>query len=231
MARIALIADLHGNLPAVRALEDDMKHRALDGCWCLGDLIGKGPSTAECCDWAREHCDMILQGNWDSGVSQRKYPGDQYHWERLGEERMSFLRSLPQEKRLWVSGKRIRMLHGRPVMEPLRFIQAEDEYFAAFMGELDVLVYADTHRPGTRLPGTGLQVVNTGSVGNGMGLNMVQYCVMEGEIDSRLPAPLSFSFITVPYDREAAVRDALEAENMPYRELYIEEIRTGRYCR
>ena len=69
MKRIALIADLHGNLPAVEALEQDLKTRSVDEIWCLGDIVGKGPSSPDTFDWAMAHCSLILRGNWDEGVA------------------------------------------------------------------------------------------------------------------------------------------------------------------
>ena len=52
MTEIALVADLHGNLPAVEALERDLTARRIRRVWCLGDMVGKGPSSAETLDWA-----------------------------------------------------------------------------------------------------------------------------------------------------------------------------------
>ncbi len=45
MNRVVLIADLHGNLPALEALEQDLNRRGLKEIWCLGDIVGKGPSS------------------------------------------------------------------------------------------------------------------------------------------------------------------------------------------
>ena len=56
MTEIALVADLHGNLPAVEALERDLTARRIRRVWCLGDMVGKGPSSAETLDWAAARC-------------------------------------------------------------------------------------------------------------------------------------------------------------------------------
>ena len=63
--RIALVADLHGNWPAVQAMERDIARRGADEIYCLGDLVGKGPSSDKTCDWAFANCSVILGGNWD----------------------------------------------------------------------------------------------------------------------------------------------------------------------
>ncbi len=46
MTEIALVADLHGNLPAVEAVDADIRARGIEKIWCLGDVVGKGPSSA-----------------------------------------------------------------------------------------------------------------------------------------------------------------------------------------
>ena len=71
--KIALVADLHGNLPATMAVDADIRARGADAVWCLGDLVGKGPSSAETFDWAVNRCDVILRGNWDEGVALRQF--------------------------------------------------------------------------------------------------------------------------------------------------------------
>ena len=231
MTRIAVYADLHGNIPALRAFEKDLAERGLTRLWCLGDIVGKGPDNDVTCDWARAHSELILRGNWDSGIGFREYPRDEYYWKQLGEERMAFLRSLPLEKEVTVSGRRVRMMHGRPLMDPLLFVQDESSKFASLLGEnADILLWADTHRMGVRLPGHHMQIINCGSVGNGLGINEVQYCIMEGEIGEEKRCPISFTMVSVPYDCETAALRALETE-LPGREQFAEEVRTGYYAR
>ena len=231
MTRIALIADLHGNRPAVEALEKDLALRGADRVWCLGDLVGKGPDSVFTCDWAKSNCEVILQGNWDIGVARRAFPNDRFYWEQLGNERLRWLEQLPREYRCRISGSRVRLIHGRPVMDPMLFIEDDRERLEAyFEADCDTLIYADTHRQGLRLLGTGKRLVNTGSVGNGMGLNQVQYCLMEGEADSAAGMPLVFSFPTLPYDHERAARDA-EVPGLYGKEAYIREVNTGIYSR
>lgn len=209
MSRIAIFADIHGNVPALRAFERDVRARRVDALWCLGDVVGKGPVNDVTCDWARENCEFVVQGNWDSGIANKLYPMDEYYYRQLGEERMAYLRSLPLEKRVLVSGRRLRLFHGRPVMNPLLFVQDPTADFEAYFDEdTDVIVWADTHRLGMRLPGQKKQVVNCGSVGNGLGLNQIQYCIMEGDIGEERLTPIAFTMITVPYDNQAAAREA-----------------------
>ena len=69
-----------------------------------------------------------------------------------------------------------------------------------------------------------------GSVGNSLGLAMVQYAILQCEMGAD-PAPLDLNFILLPYDQERAARDAENVLGMPMREAYLQEIRTGIYGR
>jgi len=40
--RLALISDVHGNLPALEAVLADIAGRDVDAIWHLGDLVGYG---------------------------------------------------------------------------------------------------------------------------------------------------------------------------------------------
>ncbi len=63
--RIALISDVHGNLPALKTVLADVRETGVDEIWCLGDLIGYGAQPDECVALARESCDVCLIGNHD----------------------------------------------------------------------------------------------------------------------------------------------------------------------
>ena len=63
--RIALLSDVHGNLPAFRAVIDDVRTTGVDRVWNLGDLVGYGAEPDECVALAKETCDLCLIGNHD----------------------------------------------------------------------------------------------------------------------------------------------------------------------
>jgi diadenosine tetraphosphatase ApaH/serine/threonine PP2A family protein phosphatase len=67
--RIALLSDVHGNLPALRAVLDDARSAGVDEIWCLGDLVGYGAQPNECVELARERCAVCLAGNHDLVVT------------------------------------------------------------------------------------------------------------------------------------------------------------------
>lgn len=236
MTEIALVADLHGNLPATLAVEKDIRARGIARIWCLGDVVGKGPSSAETFDWAEQNCEFILQGNWDEGIGNKLFPADEFYYQQLGERRMQALRELPLEYACVISGRKMRLFHGRPIM-PLPYYVHEDYETLApyFSPDAHVVGYADVHRQGVRLLGFKGILFNTGSVGNGLGLGagMAQYAILRGTPDSEEPAPLDVALVTVPYDVGQAVRDTEEAGRRGLRnwDLFIKEITTGVYAR
>lgn len=228
--KIALIADLHGNMTAVRALENDLVRRSPDQVWCLGDLVGKGPSSDHTFDWAMQHCDVILRGNWDDGLGYKQYCEDAFYHDQLGEKRLKALRELPLEKSITLSGRRIRMMHGRPIMDILRTITDDESLLSPFfVPDYNVVIYGDTHRQALRTLNCGL-LVNTGSVGNSLGITHIQYAMLEGS-RTDAGAPLDITLINLPYDNMAAVNEAKAQPGMRYPEAYIGEITTGVYSR
>ena len=47
--RIAVISDIHGNCHALETVLAAIEKQKPDEIWCLGDLVGYGPSPNECC--------------------------------------------------------------------------------------------------------------------------------------------------------------------------------------
>jgi predicted phosphodiesterase len=64
-ARVALLSDVHGNLPAFEAVLEDIRATGVDEIWNLGDLVGYGAQPDECVALARQTCDLCLIGNHD----------------------------------------------------------------------------------------------------------------------------------------------------------------------
>ena len=231
--RIAMLADLHGNLPATLAMERALAGLRVDEIWFLGDAVGKGPQSRETCDWVRAHCTRFIGGNWDYGIGGKHFPADGYYWAQLGAERMAWLSSLPREMDAWLSGTHFRLFHGRPVTE-LMVVQDDKEKLSTAFTAGGVtyggVIFADSHRPFLRTLNQGY-MLNTGSVGNTMGVPKAHGLLIEGELGSAEPGLLQMTVLSVPYDNEAAVAAAMADDGLPMRDAYIREIRTGLYSR
>lgn len=70
-ARVAILSDVHGNLPAFEAVLADIERAGVDARWCLGDLVGYGAQPDECVGLAQQTCDLCLIGNHDLAVIGR----------------------------------------------------------------------------------------------------------------------------------------------------------------
>jgi predicted phosphodiesterase len=101
--RIALLSDVHGNLPALRSVLADVDAAGVDEIWCLGDLVGYGAEPDACVELARERCDLCLAGNHDLVVTGEIDIADfsagaaaaaRWTRETIGTEALAFLRSL-----------------------------------------------------------------------------------------------------------------------------------------
>src|SRR3954453_22233801 len=70
-ARVAVLSDVHGNLPALKAVLAEVESTGVDQIWNLGDLVGYGAQPDECVALAKEACDLCLIGNHDLVVVDR----------------------------------------------------------------------------------------------------------------------------------------------------------------
>jgi predicted phosphodiesterase len=66
--RVAVISDIHSNLPALRATLEEIDQNPPEEIWCLGDVVGYGAQPDGCAALVRERCDVCLVGNHDLAV-------------------------------------------------------------------------------------------------------------------------------------------------------------------
>ena len=239
MGKILFLADIHGNMPAVRALEAEIARIAPDDVWFLGDAVGKGPENDKAVDWVRTNCRHFVKGNWDEGIClgfhNSAFPADSFFWEQLGKERIEWLESLPFEDEVLISGQWLRLIHGRPVDRLYQAYDGWDELMQGFKSKVTNRVYggyicADSHMPYVRACSLGY-AVNTGSVGNSLGMPRVHALVVEGDIGSERLSPIRFDILSIPYDNQEAADIAALYPRLPRLECYQREVLTGIYSR
>ncbi|MFW6449300.1 MAG: metallophosphoesterase family protein [Halobacteriota archaeon] len=164
--RVGLISDLHGNLPALEAVLEDMP--PVDAMLCAGDVVGYYPWPGACVDEMRDRDVPTVMGNHDratTGATPFAFRGSAqagiaYAKEHLDAEQLAWLRALPDD-RVELDG-RVRVVHGHP-LDPDRYTYPEEVSPAILMDE-PVLVLGHTHVQFERAVDGGL-VVNPGSVG------------------------------------------------------------------
>src|SRR2546422_920549 len=235
---IALISDLHGNLPALEAVLRDIKRRNISRIFCLGDLVGKGPHSEKVVDICQDVCEVTIQGNWDDCiVRDTEKPTLLWHQQRLGPERLDYLRQLPQTIEFWMSGRRVRLFHAsqESVYYRVRMEDPREKLLAmftntAFTGntfEPDVVGYGDIHRAFVTHFHQQM-LFNVGSVGNPLDMTQASYAILQGRYDSQQADTFAVHLIRVPYDIELAIQQAA-AEHMPELAPYANELRTAQY--
>jgi putative phosphoesterase len=219
--RIAVIGDIHANLPALRAVIDDVARIGADAMYCVGDVVGRGPHPNEVVEELRRLEIPTVQGNWDEAIGMdREQTGAAWataeaeaegnaamRWaaDRLTEDNKAWLRQLPQTMRLTLAGRSVYLFHGSPLKEneylwssrPSRVLAriASDEAD-------DLFCFGHTHESFHRVVGQA-HFVACGSVGCGTdGDARARYAVVYiGEPD------IAVGFRSVDYDHVSVVRD------------------------
>jgi len=250
MEQIAIISDIHSNLPALETVLADIDVRGIDTIYCLGDLVGKGPDSIEVIDICQEVCADMVMGNWDADIVSLNLDTlidkgwdrtGHLAWQRrlLGTERLAYLEELPNTIELLLSGKRVRLFHASQ-QSVHRRVLFNDEPFklrsmfenTAFTGfdrpEPDIVGYGDIHHP-YMLPVEDRTLFNVGSVGNPMDyIPMAGYAILKGLLGSATPSPLSIEIVRLPYSINAAIERA-RAVDMPALTEYEFELRTANH--
>src|SRR5947208_7101334 len=114
--KLAVLSDIHGNLPALEAVVADAEERGCTAFVNLGDILS-GPL------WPRETADYLMPRRWTtiSGNHERQLLtlnpermnlSDRYAAARIDEHHRDWLRSLPARLELSAS---IFLFHGKPV--------------------------------------------------------------------------------------------------------------------
>ncbi len=240
MSKILFLADLHGNMPATLALEKEIDKIQPDDIWFLGDAVGKGPESDKTLDWVRKNCRHFVSGNWDVGclLGAKKDDSSQdpncFYWNQLGKERLEWIESLPAEDEVLISGINFRLFHGRPIDSNYHSYLSLDELRSGFTDTKGSLhggfISADCHMPYIRELDLGY-AINTGSVGNSLGLPRCHALILEGELGNPELSPISMNVISIPYDNQLAAKVADDYPDLPNRDAYKNEILTGVYSR
>lgn len=177
---IALISDIHANLPAFRVVLDEIDKIKPDKILCLGDVVGYGPQPNEVIDILRERNIETVIGNHDAAAAglfsskSFKEPNQtliKITRELLTEENKNWIRHLPMalEGENWIAA------HATPL------VKDHWPYMNSGLKCMDILkqikhdfcFIGHTHRPGlvadqfgVIIPKKGNRfVINPGSVG------------------------------------------------------------------
>jgi predicted phosphodiesterase len=167
---LAVISDVHGNLPALEAVVADMG--TVDAVLCCGDLVGYYPDVAEVVERVRGLGARVVRGNHELMATGRvPVPPERagyYAIDRtrraLSEEQLAWLAGLPPALALVEDGLCVEVRHASPWDEETYLYPDAPALAGVALAGHQVLLLGHTHHPMRVRAGAGL-VVNPGSVG------------------------------------------------------------------
>lgn len=244
MAKLAVLADIHGNSNALQAVLKDLDAQGgADHLIVLGDLAVFGPDPRGVLSLLKTREPILyVCGNTDRYLIEQQYPSGpnneswqaqvlaSFPWtaEQLGEDGLAFLKSLPPRQVLPVSpGHTILAVHGSPRgdEENMRPDTPEGDLDRMMAGELsyNLLLCAHTHLPMDRMIGN-RRVVNVGSVGLPFdGDQRASYALVALEAEGGY----QIEFRRVAYDVEAVVGHLMALAH-PTAKISAYNLRTAR---
>ena len=214
--RIALIADVHANLPALEAVLSDAVQRGATVVINAGDMVGGGPFPDEVVNRLRRTESIDIRGNAERkvlSVQTAKHPKggkDQrmalWTWQALSAENRTYLADLPEDLRFMVRSTRLLVTHASP-LDPKELLTASTS--AARFSELgraagaDIVIVGHAHQQFSTIAG-GVRFINPGSVGTpGGDDNRACYAILQLE-------PYDLCHFQIAYDSDPVARACIE---------------------
>jgi putative phosphoesterase len=174
--KIALIGDVHANLPALQAVLAHAEGQEVEAIWNIGDFVGYGAFPDEVVQQLREVKAVSILGNYDlkmlnlervKAKRAEKRMAFQWAFDHLSPESREYLRGLPQELRLEVEDKQVLLTHGSPASIEEHLTPATSVVRLRELAQLaraDVVICGHSHQPFRRKVAD-TWFINTGSVG------------------------------------------------------------------
>lgn len=224
--RIAIVADIHGNLAALEAVAADIRRRGVDRVVNLGDNVSGPLLPLETACFLMSSDWTSIAGNHDRQVLSLRPgeggPSDEYAYSQLTAAEFDWLRSLEPSVRL---EEGLFACHGTPRSDTEYLLEsiegaglrlASPQEIADRLGEEDAQVVAcgHTHTPRVVRTEDGRLLVNPGSVGLPAydAENPVAHVVETGSPDARYaileraPDGWDALLVAVPYDHRSMAR-------------------------
>jgi predicted phosphodiesterase len=211
--KIALLSDIHANLPALEAVLEHLS--PVDEIICVGDVVGYNPWPAECVDRVRDIASITVQGNHDRTIetpsryahNEMARAGLEHAQEELADEQIEWLMTRPQRTE-FVDGQ-YRLAHSHPDPDELGSYVRPAQFpdMRPYLDEHEGLVLGHTHIQHKTMIDNRL-IVNPGSVGQPRDKDPdAAYAVLDTESQDA-------EFHRVEYDIDRVI-SAVESAGLP----------------
>ncbi|WP_265457487.1 metallophosphoesterase family protein [Enterococcus sp. HY326] len=245
--KIALLADVHGNLTALKAVLADCHKKAVEDYWFIGDLLLPGPTGQQIFkEIEKLKLSIAVRGNWDDcllEVLDKKIdltnPTDVYIgmltkfvYQSLSIDNINWLRNLPLHQTVKVEGINFGISHNLPQENwgsSLSTVGKQADYDRLFEGdleELDVAIYAHVHHQTLRYSSQDQLILNPGSIGQAFSSwskfrsdGQAYYTILH--VEQEKIVDIDFRRVAYDVSQEIALGEQLQ---MPFYPLYEELI-------
>ena len=240
--RLAVLADVHGNLPALEAALSQIEQDAVDGILVAGDMVA-GPNSVEVLRRLRDLGATMIRGNNENYILRlasgdapawqhhaRQWAFIRWNYQQMDSDSLTLIRDLPEQRTLTFDGADpIRMVHGSPrnVSELVYPDQDLSRLETALeMVSEPVLIFGHTHVP-WQLRLDGRLALNPGSVcGTFNGQTGGSYAILTWD-GARWDAELRELHYDLSLIRQAFEQTGLLAASGPIGECWLHDLEHG----
>ena len=226
--RVAVISDIHANLPALLAVVEAAAEAGCSDLWCLGDVVGRGPHPNEVIEELRRLRVPTVQGNWDEAVGlNRGQTGSQFASEeaeraadaslvwttdQVSDANKGWLRTLTLSLRMPIGEMTALAFHGSPY-RTTEYLSADrpSRVFARIAADEgdQLFLFGHTHDQLDREAGV-VHFVNPGAAGCPTLPGLAPWAVVGVE-----EGTLAVEFQTAAFDQDLVLNDLRAARMDP----------------
>ncbi|MBU0624243.1 MAG: metallophosphatase family protein [Candidatus Thermoplasmatota archaeon] len=170
--KLAIVADIHSNLQALKAVMGEIERAEIDQVVCAGDIVGYGANPNECCHIVGDAAAHAVLGNHEisaltkdaTGMNPHAATASRWTASALGEGSRKLLGSLEIESKFEAGDMKIAMYHGSVGSATKYVFEDEINEDIVRSSGSGLLILGHTHVPYVKDFGS-MMAINPGSVG------------------------------------------------------------------